>query len=171
MSVADQYHKLTRLRPNGVNEVALAPSARSTTTFNSDSASSGIHGTANNLLLVSVTTGAGDNSLTATVASSYDSLGRVAGVDGPLSGTADTTDYRYNQAGETVGVISPDPDGSGSLQRRAVRTTIGGSGLVTKYVRNSEGRLEMNPTTQLTGLVEGWIGQGLRLTWAKYCLE
>ncbi len=46
--------------------------------------------------------------------------GRVAAVDGPLSRTADTTHYRYNRARETVGVISPDPDGAGSLERRAV---------------------------------------------------
>jgi RHS repeat-associated protein len=53
----------------------------------------------------------------------YDPLGNLLTVDGPLSGTADTTRYRYNGARQLVGVVSPDPDGAGSLKNRAVRGT------------------------------------------------
>jgi hypothetical protein len=52
-------------------------------------------------------------------------------VDGPLSGTADTSRIRYDGARQVIGTISPDPDGSGALKHRAVRTTFT-NGLPTK---------------------------------------
>jgi RHS repeat-associated protein len=92
----------------------------------------GTTGVANNLLPTSVSVGAGDNSLTATTATTYDIVGNVATVDGPLSGTADTAMYRWNADRELVGVASPDPDGSGSLKMRAARTTYNADGNATK---------------------------------------
>ena len=89
-------------------------------------------GTGNNLLPVSASAGAGDSSLTATTAVTYDAVGNLTSVDGPLSGTADTTTFRYNAGREKVGTISPDPDGSGSMKRRAQKATIDSHGLVTK---------------------------------------
>jgi RHS repeat-associated protein len=62
----------------------------------------------------------------------YDVIGNLTYVDGPLSGTADTTAYRYNQDREPVGLISPDPDGGSALPNRAIRVTYGTTGLVTK---------------------------------------
>ena len=84
-----------------------------------------------NLLPSSVTTAAGDNSLSATTAIGYDDVGNPITVDGPLSGTADTTTYRYDADREVVGTISPDPDGSGSLKRRAVKATYSALGIAT----------------------------------------
>jgi RHS repeat-associated protein len=84
-----------------------------------------------NLLPTSVSRGAGDASLVATTAATYDSIGNVLTLDGPISGTADTTRYRYNAARQVVGVIGPDPDGSGSLKHRAQRTTYDGGGRPT----------------------------------------
>jgi len=81
--------------------------------------------------LTSKTVAAGDNSLSATTAMTYDAIGNLLTVDGPLSGSADTTRYRYDAARELVGVVSPDPDGSGSLKNRAVRNTYT-NGLLTK---------------------------------------
>jgi RHS repeat-associated protein len=81
--------------------------------------------------VTSQSTGSGNGSLTATTARTYDAMGNLLTVDGPLSGTADTTRYRYDAARELVGVISPDPDGSGSLKNRAVRNTYT-NGLLTK---------------------------------------
>ena len=40
--------------------------------------------------------------------------------------------YRYDNAGNVVGQISPDPDGSGALKYQAVRTTYDAVGLVVK---------------------------------------
>jgi len=90
-------------------------------------------GVGNNLLPVSTTMKAGDNSLSATTAVAYDEVGNLITVDGPLSGTADTTRFRYNVARETVGMVGPDPDGAGSLKHRATRNTISSTtGLLTK---------------------------------------
>lgn len=84
-----------------------------------------------NLLPTSVTTAAGDNSISATTAASYDAIGNVLTVDGPLSGAADTTTYRYDADRLRLGAISPDPDGAGSLKRRAVKTTYNSDGQAT----------------------------------------
>ncbi|WP_052215360.1 RHS repeat domain-containing protein [Sphingomonas sp. ERG5] len=81
-----------------------------------------------NLLPTIVSTGAGDASLTATTTRSYDSAGNLLSVDGPLSGTADTTTYRYDADRARIGVISADPDGAGALKRRAVKVTYNGDG-------------------------------------------
>nr|WP_255586538.1 RHS repeat-associated core domain-containing protein [Hephaestia mangrovi] len=80
----------------------------------------------------SQTVAAGDGSVSATTTATYTPMGDVATVDGPLSGTADTTYYRYDAARRAVGVISADPDGSGSLKQRAQKLTYNGLGQVTK---------------------------------------
>jgi RHS repeat-associated protein len=91
----------------------------------------GSAGVANNLLPTSASSGAGDGSLTATTALTYDNVGNVLTVDGPLAGTADTTRYVYDGARRMVGVIGPDPDGAGTLKNRAQRYTFNGDGNVT----------------------------------------
>lgn len=91
-----------------------------------------VAGTANNLLPVSISSGAGDSSLTATTGITYDSIGNATYVDGPLSGTADTTRRIFDADREVVGVIGPDPDGGGSLKNRAQRITYNSIGQVTK---------------------------------------
>jgi RHS repeat-associated protein len=78
---------------------------------------------ANNLEVASVSSGSGDGSLSATSAFTYDQMGNRLTVDGPLSGTADTTRYRFDAARNVVGVVGPDPDGAGALHNRAQRTT------------------------------------------------
>ncbi|HRK63601.1 MAG TPA: RHS repeat-associated core domain-containing protein [Terricaulis sp.] len=80
---------------------------------------------ANNLLPTSVTSGSGDATSPdrATTTTTYTNLGDVQTIDGPLSGTADTTRYRYDAARQLIGVIGPDPDDGGALVRRAMRYT------------------------------------------------
>jgi RHS repeat-associated protein len=85
-----------------------------------------------NLLPTSISRGNGSGTLTATTAMTYDSIGNLVTVDGPLAGTADTTMFRYNSARERIGAISPDPDGSGSLKNRAERVTYDSHDLPTK---------------------------------------
>jgi RHS repeat-associated protein len=92
-------------------------------------------GTANNLVPVSNATGSGDGTLTAITAYTYDAIGNVTTIDGPLSGAADTVRIRYDADRRVVGVISPDPDGGGALQHRATRTTYDGRGRVTAIER------------------------------------
>jgi RHS repeat-associated protein len=80
----------------------------------------------------SVSRGAGDASLTATSALTYDAVGNITYLDGPLSGSADTSRIIYNQDREVIGTISADPDGAGSLANKATRITYGSSGLITR---------------------------------------
>jgi RHS repeat-associated protein len=85
----------------------------------------------NNLQPISITVQAGDGSVVSTETRSYDPNGDVLTVDGPLSGTGDTTTYRYDADRETVGVISPDPDGVGPRKQHAMRTTYNADGQPT----------------------------------------
>ncbi|HYI49646.1 MAG TPA: hypothetical protein VEX35_14400, partial [Allosphingosinicella sp.] len=65
----------------------------------------------------------GTGTLSASRAMTYDALGNLLTVDGPLSGSADTIRYRYNAARQIVGVVGPDPDGGGARKHRAMRAT------------------------------------------------
>jgi RHS repeat-associated protein len=98
----------------------------------SDEAKTTVSYTTSNLLPASNVSGDGSGALAATTAFAYDSIGNMISVDGPLSGTADTTVVRYNSAREVIGTVGPDPDGTGSLHNPAVRTTYDSHGLVTK---------------------------------------
>ena len=81
--------------------------------------------------------GAGDLSLTASNAITYDGVGNLLTVDGPLAGTADTTRYRYDAARQVVGITSPDPDGAGPLKMRASRVTYRADGQVTRQEKGT----------------------------------
>lgn len=91
----------------------------------------GSAGVANNLLPTSTTSGDGSGALSATTTRTYTPNGDLASVNGPLTGTDDTTTYRYDDARQLVGVIGPDPDGAGPLLRRAVRNTYNPRGQIT----------------------------------------
>ncbi|HEU0099626.1 MAG TPA: hypothetical protein VFQ67_12735, partial [Allosphingosinicella sp.] len=81
--------------------------------------------------VTSVTRSNGTGSLSSAQAMTYDALGNLLTVDGPLSGTADTVRHRYNSARQRIGTISPDPDGGGALKHRASRLTYS-DGLLAK---------------------------------------
>jgi RHS repeat-associated protein len=85
-----------------------------------------------NLLPTSVSSGNGTGTLTASSAMTYDPAGNLLTTDGPLSGTADTTRFRYDAARRQIGTTSPDPDGAGSLKMRATRTTYRPDSQVSK---------------------------------------
>ncbi|ALJ11563.1 RHS repeat domain-containing protein [Sphingopyxis macrogoltabida] len=88
-------------------------------------------GTANNLLPVSVTSSSGNGSVSSATALGYDMVGNRITIDGPLTGTADTTRYRYDGARRVVGVVAPDPDGAGSRVHKAEKFTYNDDGQVT----------------------------------------
>ena len=52
--------------------------------------------------------------------------------DGPLSGSDDKVVFFYNDAGQLLGSIGPDPDGAGALKRPANRTTYNAFGKPSK---------------------------------------
>lgn len=80
--------------------------------------------------VTSVTKSNGNNTLTASAAITYDAVGNAVTVDGPVPGTGDVTLYRYNAAREVVGIVGPDPDGSGSRPPAAQRATYNPNGTV-----------------------------------------
>lgn len=105
--------------------IGTADETRTTYTY-------GASGTANNLLPVSVTVAAGDNSISATTSWTYDALGNKLTEDGPLPGTADTTRWRFDAMRRVVGMVGPDPDGAGPLKFRATRNTYDPAGRLVK---------------------------------------
>ncbi|WP_291832517.1 RHS repeat-associated core domain-containing protein [Brevundimonas sp.] len=86
-------------------------------------------GVANNLLPASISRGSGAAPAMAVTALTYTPDGDVASVNGPLSGSDDTTTYRYDTSRRVVGVIGPDPDGGGAGLNRAQRMTYDARGL------------------------------------------
>jgi RHS repeat-associated protein len=86
-----------------------------------------------NLLPTGVTRKNGTGTLTSSSVLTYNSTGTLNTIDGPLTGTADTTKYRYDILDRLVGITSPDPDGAGSLKNRAIRLTYRGDSQVSKW--------------------------------------
>jgi RHS repeat-associated protein len=87
-----------------------------------------VAGTANNLLPISVSSGSGNGTLTATKGAGYDIIGNLTTSMDPL-GHVTTTLYDADR--EVTEIISPDPDGAGVLKNRAQRFTYSLDGLVT----------------------------------------
>ena len=79
---------------------------------------------------VSVTVASGNGAIAATSQFTYDARGNVTSVDGPLSGSEDTSYHFYDQHDRRRGTIGPDPDGSGAMPRQAIRYTYDGGGQV-----------------------------------------
>jgi len=98
--------------------------------------------TTGNLLINSVTTGtglaSGTGSIRATTAFGYTGRGDLRSVDGPLSGTADTTYYQYDTARRLIGVFTPDPDGAGPLPARYRRTIYNTDGTISLTVAGTD---------------------------------
>jgi len=113
--------------PTGISACATGSTASPTCVGTADEVRTVIAYDTDNLRVTGVTRRNGDNSLSATNALTYDQIGNLLTVDGPLSGADDTTRYRYNPARQRVGAIGPDPDGGGSLKHRAQRTTYSSS--------------------------------------------
>lgn len=55
----------------------------------------------------------------------YDEYGNRVSVNGPYTGSADTTRYYYDNLNRLIGVIGPDPDGTGALGHPASLTAYG----------------------------------------------
>lgn len=85
-----------------------------------------------NVTSTSTGPGNGNSTTIATSTMTYDPVGNLLTVDGPLSGADDTSRLRYNAGRQVIGAVSPDPDGTGgSLKHRAVRNSYT-DGLLTK---------------------------------------
>jgi len=87
-------------------------------------------GSANNILVTSITSAAGDASASQVVSFDWDVYARLAWVDGPRSGTADRTFFQHDVLGRRIITNGPDPDGGGALKHRATRTNYDADGFV-----------------------------------------
>lgn len=85
-----------------------------------------------NLLPTTITRQNGTATLVSTKTITYDARGRLSTVDGPLSGTADTTRYAWDDADQPIQFTSPDPDGAGGLPSRAIKLSYRPDGQVSK---------------------------------------
>ncbi|MEO8307657.1 MAG: RHS repeat-associated core domain-containing protein [Pseudomonadota bacterium] len=86
----------------------------------------GANSVANNRLPVSTTIRNGTNTISAVTTRSYDGIGNVTSVDGPLSN--DTSFVTYDAGRRVIGQIGPDPDVAGPRLPSAVRTTYNAQG-------------------------------------------
>ncbi|HEY0594759.1 RHS repeat-associated core domain-containing protein, partial [Sphingopyxis sp.] len=86
---------------------------------------------ANNTLPISVTIKTGTGTILSETKRTYDIIGNVLTVDGPLAGPADRVTRRYNLARQVTGIIGPDPDGTGLRLPAASRPTYNLDGQVT----------------------------------------
>ncbi|MBO9708251.1 MAG: hypothetical protein J7521_08565 [Caulobacter sp.] len=114
----------------------------------------------NNLWPTSVTVAAGDGSLSATTTTSYDAVGNVISIDGPLPGAADTAVYRYDVLRRKVGEIGPAfVNDQGQTRYGAARTTY-----------HLNGQVQMVETGVTTGQDDtAWAGfQSLQRTVNEY---
>jgi RHS repeat-associated protein len=84
------------------------------------------------LMVATETTRAGDWSVSQTVAKSYDPIGNLISVDGPMPGPGDTTRYVYDALRRLVATMGPDPDGAGPLPVPVVRTAYNGENQPTQ---------------------------------------
>lgn len=99
---------------NAIGACNTAAEAVTSTTY-------GAAGVANNLLPTSTSSGAANGSLTATTTFTYDPVGNLNTIDGPLAGPDDTAKFRWNAGRQLVGVVGPDPDGGGARLFPATR--------------------------------------------------
>ncbi|ADU15334.1 RHS repeat-associated core domain-containing protein [Asticcacaulis excentricus] len=84
-----------------------------------------------NVFPTTTTTSRGDGSYANTTTLTYDAVGNITVSDGPKPGTVDATYYYYDNLRRVVGMIGPDPDGSGPLNRPAARKTYDVDGHLT----------------------------------------
>jgi RHS repeat-associated protein len=122
---ANQIYKVTSISTCSASASCAGSAGETKTAF-----SYGSLGVANNLHRTRTVVSSGNNAISSSVDTTYSSVGDPLTVDGPLPGAADTTRFRYNAARELVGVVTPDPDGSGPRQLMAQRLTYNAQGNV-----------------------------------------
>ncbi len=97
-----------------------------------------------NLQPVTITRKVGNGTLAATSSFTYTPLGLVETTDGPLAGSADLSKNRYDDAGQLVGTISPDPNGA----------STGNKPLATRLTRNLDGQVTVTENGTVPGLTD-----------------
>jgi len=95
----------------------------------------GAAGVANNLLLTAEASGSGNGTLWAQLTRTYDRVGNLVAIDGPLPGSADTERFRYDRARQLIGQVAPAS--TGAPAHRALRYSYDAGGRVTLAERGT----------------------------------
>lgn len=85
-------------------------------------------GVGNNLWPVTATSSDGSGALVSGTTLAYDRAGNVLTINGPLAGASDTARMHYDSLRRSVGLVGPDPDGSGLRKPVATRKTYNTAG-------------------------------------------
>jgi RHS repeat-associated protein len=112
----------------------------------------GTTGVGNNRVALSITAANGTGSVTSTTSRTLTPVSDTATLDGPLSGTADTNYFFYDSMRNPLGVISPDPDGGGSLLRRAVKMNYNSSGLVASVDQGTATGIDLSALNAMSAI-------------------
>lgn len=119
-----------------------------------------------NLLPITETTRAGDNSITpVTVSRTYDAVGNVVLVDGPLPGAGDTTRFVYNAYRELVATMGPSRGGAGPAGVDVTRTTYNNDGqptLVEQGTASDQSDAALAAMTVLSRVSTTYDSRGLK---------
>jgi RHS repeat-associated protein len=115
---------------------------------------------ASNLNAAAQTVAAGDGSVAATGRFTYDNVGNLVAIDGPLATEADTARIRYDAARRVTGTVSPDPDGAGALLPRATRNSYDGRRLVQVESGTTAGQGDAAWTAMTVAAAAGYTYDG-----------
>ena len=115
---------------------------------------------ANDRLPATITTKAGNGSVSATTTISYGLHRRPYLFDGPLPGSADRVRRFINALGLVTGEIRPDPDGGGSLKYRATK--------ITYNARNQPYLTQVGTTTSNTSMASFSALQSTTVSYDTY---
>jgi RHS repeat-associated protein len=132
VAAASPISKLT-----STSTCATASSCAGTADETLTSIAYGIAGAPNNLLPTGVTVAAGNGSLSASTATTWDYAGQTISVDGPLSGSADTVTSLRDARERVTEIVQPDPDGAGSLKNPATAYGYNADDRVTSVARGT----------------------------------
>ncbi|WP_081489631.1 RHS repeat domain-containing protein [Cellvibrio sp. BR] len=88
----------------------------------------------NTFMPSTITTSAGDGSISAIESYAYNNAGLVTSATDAMG---QTTHYIYDTVGRKIGEISADPDGSGPLPRLATRTTYNNDNQPTRITKGT----------------------------------
>ena len=128
VQVADPVYRLTSSSTCLTSASCAGTADEQVTTLTYQAGSSS---TPSNLLPTSHTVRSGNFALSAATSLSFDPIGNLIAIDGPLAGSGDTTVHRYDALRRRVGTIGPDPDGGGQRLNAAKRLDYDPQGRVT----------------------------------------
>lgn len=152
-AVAQAPSQVWRLTQTSACSSGTSPGCLGTAAETRTTLGYGAAGVGNNRLPLIVTAANGSGTVTSAMARTLTPASDVATVDGPLSGTTDTSYYFYDAMRNPLGVITPDPDAGGALLRRAVKLSYNAYGLVSAADQGTATGVNLAALTGMSSLL------------------